>query len=114
VLVQGALVQTLFSESFTVSSSAPFRVVILPTIFTENGIPVQKTRAQVLEKYNAAGGYLGTAKHLGVVSGSTKAKAITNARDYAQMLLWQNELVVKKRFNGDPIQTAGGPDSEWT
>jgi hypothetical protein len=115
VLVQGELVKTLFSTSYTIGSSGGlFRVVILPTIFTENGNPVEKTPAQVLEKYNAAGGYLGTAKHLGVVSGSTKAKAITNARDYAQMLSWQNDLVVKKRFNGDPIQTAGGPDSEWT
>jgi hypothetical protein len=108
------IVKTLFSVSFTLDTVAPFRHVILPTIFTENGSPVQKTNDQVLEKYNAAGGYLGTAKHLGVVSGSTKAKAITNARDYAQMLSWQNDLVVKKRFNGDPIQTAGGPDSEWT
>lgn len=108
------IVKTLFSTSYTIGSSAPFKVVILPTIFTENGSPVQKTPAQALAKYNAAGGYLGTAKHLGVVSGSTKAKAITNARDYAKMLSWQNDLVVKKRFNGNPTQTAGGADSEWT
>ena len=44
----------------------------------------------------------------------TKRNAIVNARDYGLLLSWQNELVVKKRFNGPASEAIGGPDSEWT
>jgi hypothetical protein len=107
-------VKTLYSITHVVNATTPYLCVLLPLIYTEDGVVVQKTEAEVIAKYNADGGYLGSAKYLAVVSGPTKRNAIVNARDYGLLLSWQNELVVKKRFNGPASEAIGGPDSEWT
>ena len=114
ILMSSGDAKTLFSITEVVSASAPFACVLLPTIYTENNEPVEKTEAEVIAKYNSDGGYLGSAKHLGVITGSTKRKAITNARDYAKLLSWQQTLVLRKRFSDEEIvNTPGGADSEW-
>lgn len=108
-------VKTLNSITHVVTSSSPFICVLLPTIYTEDNAPVEKTEDQVIAKYTSDGGYAGSAKHLGVITGSTRNKAITNARDYAMLLHWQQELVMNKRFSSNEtiIDTPGGADSEW-
>ena len=78
-----------------------------------------KTEAEIVSAFNAAGGYLGTGKHLGVVRGDTEAKAILNARDYGKLISMQQEQICYKRFpsvngNLDLVpNTPGGTDSLW-
>jgi hypothetical protein len=106
--------KTVYSVSHVINATTPYLCVVLPLIYTEGGVVVQKTEAEVIAKYNADGGYLGSAKYFAVVSGPTKRNAIINARDYGLLLSWQNELVLKKRFGGPASEAIGGPDSEWT
>ena len=76
-----------------------------------------KTEAQIIEKYNNAGGYSGTAKHLGVIAGPTFNEAVLNARDYGILLSLQSDLVTSKRFPGfnlsTLVATPGSLDSQW-
>lgn len=111
----GEEVKTIASYTVELTTSAPFKCVLLPSIYTENGEAVEKTKAEVEARYFADGGYEGSAKHLGVITGSTSANAILNARDYALMISWQNYLVVRKRFDDIVaiVSTPGGVDSEW-
>lgn len=109
--------QTLFSITHVVASGSEYRAIILPSIYTENGQPVMKTEAEIIEKYNNAGGYSGTAKHLGVVAGPTFNEAVLNARDYGILLSLQSDLVTRKRFPGFSLSTVvatpGSLDSQW-
>jgi hypothetical protein len=110
-------IQTLYSITHVVPSGSEYRAIILPSIYTENGQPVIKTEAQIIEKYNAAGGYSGTAKHLGVVAGPTFNEAVLNARDYSILLSLQSNLVTWKRFPAfnlsTIVATPGSLDSQW-
>jgi hypothetical protein len=95
-----------------------YRAILIPTIYTSaGGQPIIKTEEEVLAKYNTDGGYQGSAKHLGVLRGSTKVKARLNARDYAFLLKRQQLLVLQNRFPDisvdDIPNTPGGLDSNW-
>ena len=95
-----------------------WRAVIVPTIFTQGGLAVQKTEAEVLARYNSQGGYAGTAKYLAVVRGDTKKKAILNARDYGTLISWQQQEILKARYpnarkGSDIGNVPGGADSNW-
>jgi hypothetical protein len=109
---------TLYSMTIVEQAGSEYRAIILPTIYTENGMAVKKTEAEIEAKYRAAGGYQGTAKHLGVLRGATKADAILNADDYAWLLSRQAEMLTMKRFPGLSLETLtnvpGGSDSVWT
>ena len=106
-------VKTLYSHTMTLGGSPP-KCVLLPLIYTENGTAVEKTPAEAETLYTDNGGYEGSAKHLGVISGETQRQAITNARDYAKLLSWQQELILQAKFSSDPTESSpGGTDSEW-
>jgi len=110
---------TTFSITITEQFGSEWRAILLPSIFTQNGVAVMKTEAEIVSAFNAAGGYLGTGRHLGVVRGDTEAKAILNARDYGKLISMQQEQICYKRFpsvNGDLSlvpNTPGGTDSLW-
>lgn len=111
-------IKTTYSITHVVQFGSEWRAIILPTIFTQGGVAVEKTEAEVIARYNSAGGYQGTAKYLGVCRGDTKAKAILNARDYAQLISWQQIEIVRSRFPTwnspeDVINVAGGADTVW-
>ena len=91
-------VHTTYSLTHVFAAGSEYRAVLLPTIYTEGGVAVMKTNAEAIAKYNADGGYLGSAKHLGVLSGSTEKKAILNARDYGWLVSQQQEEILAKRF----------------
>lgn len=108
---------TLFSVTHVVTSGSEFRAIILPLIYTEGGVAVLKTEAQAISKYNDTGGYSGGAKHLGVISGKTRNAAILNARDYALLLSFQQQLIMQNRFPGFTLNTLtntpGSASSNW-
>jgi hypothetical protein len=111
--------KTVFSVTKVEQFGTEYRAIILPTIYTStSGQAIEKTEQEVIAAYNAAGGYAGSAKHVGVVRGETKAKAILNARDYATLISFQQSAILEKRFPGvnfnDIPNTPGGPDSVWT
>lgn len=111
--------QTLFSITYTFESGSEWLSILLPTVFTEGGEAVIKPSSQVIADYEANGGWNGTAKHLGVIKGSTRMNSIANARDYAFLLSWQQNHVIFKRLSKSELQDpnlniAGGEDSEWT
>ena len=91
-------VHTTYSLTHVFPAGSEYRAVLLPTIYTQGGVAVMKTNAEVVAKYNTAGGYLGSAKHLGVLSGATEKKAILNARDYGWLISQQQEEILAKRF----------------
>jgi hypothetical protein len=110
---------TTFSITITQQFGSEWRAILLPSIFTQGGVAVMKTEAEIVSAFNAAGGYLGTGKHLGVIRGDTEAKAILNARDYGKLISMQQEQICYKRFpsvNGNlnlVPNTPGGTDSLW-
>lgn len=112
-------VHTTYSVSLIQQFGSEWRCVILPTIYTINGLAVIKSMQEVEAAFLAAGGYLGNGKHLGVVRGDTKEKAKLNGRDYAYLISWQQLLITEKRFpNVDGKlylipNTPGGTDSAW-
>jgi hypothetical protein len=103
-----------------VEVGSEWRAILLPLIYTDGGLAVQKTEAEVIAKYEAAGGYSGSAKYLAVLSGTTKEKAILNARDYGYLISKQQSLIFDKRFptyvgnEGTTPNTAGDSTSNWT
>lgn len=109
--------QTLSQVVHVVTAGSEYRAIILPLLYTEGGIPALKTEAQAIEKYNSAGGYSGTAKHFGVVSGPTRNAALLNARDYSFLLNLQQSLIMSKRFPdfslSTIVATPGSADSQW-
>lgn len=111
--------KTIFSTTITETYGSEFRAILLPTIFTVNGVAVEKTESEVVAAYEAAGGYEGSGKHLGVVRGATEKDAILNARDYAKLISWQQKLILDKRFpnyagsHSSIPNIAGGADSVW-
>ena len=119
VLPSGSDAMTIFSITYEFEFGSEWRAVLLPTIYTQGGVAVLKSSAEVIAKYNADGGYLGTAKYLAVVRGETKQKAILNARDYAYLLSKQQSLILDKRFpeysgsRGSIPNTAGDSTSLW-
>jgi hypothetical protein len=119
VLPSGSDAMTIFSITYEFEFGSEWRAVVLPTIYTQGGVAVLKSSAEVIAKYNADGGYLGTAKYLAVVRGETKQKAILNARDYAYLLSKQQSLILDKRFpeysgsRGSIPNTAGDSTSLW-
>ena len=119
VLPSGSDALTIFSITYEFEFGSEWRAVLLPTIYTQGGVAVLKSSAEVIAKYNADGGYLGTAKYLAVVRGETKQKAILNARDYAYLLSKQQSLILDKRFpeysgsRGSIPNTAGDSTSLW-
>jgi hypothetical protein len=100
-----------------VAAGSEYRAVILPTIYTKDGVAVTRTEDEVLSRYNEGGGYSGTAKHLGVIAGGTINEARLNARDYAFLLSFQQNLIMRKRFPGfsfsSLVNTPGSTDSNW-
>lgn len=93
-----------------------YRAIILPRIWTVDGEGAIVDDDEIVDKYNSDGGYSGSAKHMGVISGSTRARAKLNARDYMFLLGLQEVLVLNRRFpaNNDIeniTSTAGGADS---
>ena len=119
VLPSGSDAMTIFSITYEFEFGSEWRAVLLPSIYTQGGVAVLKSSAEVIAKYNADGGYLGTAKYLAVVRGETKQKAILNARDYAYLLSKQQSLILDKRFpeysgsRGSIPNTAGDSTSLW-
>jgi hypothetical protein len=119
VLPSGSDALTIFSITYEFEFGSEWRAVLLPAIYTQGGVAVLKSSAEVIAKYNADGGYLGTAKYLAVVRGETKQKAILNARDYAYLLSKQQSLILDKRFpeysgsRGSIPNTAGDSTSLW-
>ena len=111
--------KTIYSFSITETYGSEFRAIILPSIFTVGGVAVEKTQEEVIAAYEAAGGYEGAGKHLGVVRGTTQENAEKNARDYAKLLSWQQLALLGKRFPNysgslqNIPNTAGGSDSVW-
>ena len=112
-------IHTTYSLTHVFAAGSEYRAVLLPTIYTENGVAVMKTDDEIIAKYNAAGTYLGSAKHLGVLSGSTEKKAILNARDYGWLISQQQQEICAKRFPEAGYKfylipnTPGGLDSAW-
>ena len=119
VLPSGSDALTIYSITYEFEFGSEWRAVLLPTVYTQSGVAVQKSSEEVIAKYNADGGYLGTAKYLAVVRGETKQKAILNARDYAYLLSKQQSLILDKRFpeysgsRGSIPNTAGDSTSLW-
>lgn len=111
--------KTTYTFSITEEYGSEFRAIILPSIFTEGGVAVEKSQEAVIAAYEAAGGYEGAGKHLGVVRGETRQDAENNARDYAKLISWQQNLILDKRFpnyagaHQNIPNTAGGSDSVW-
>lgn len=109
---------TLFSITHVVAAGSEYRAILLPTIYTQNGEAIIKTEDEVIAKYEADGGYSGSAKYLAVIAGGTRKEAILNARDYAVLLSVQQDLIVTKRFPSDfkfstLVNTPGSADSNW-
>ena len=116
-------VETVHSEAFTYQFGSEWRAVILPTVWTNaaTNTAVRKTSSQVIALYDANElAVPGSAYHLGILRGITESDAIKNARDYAYLLHWQQELIVNKRFptyvNRKWLipNTPGSADSNWT
>lgn len=109
--------ETISSITHVVPAGSEYRAIILPTVYTQGGQAVSKTESEVIAKYNAAGGYSGTAKYLAVVAGGTFNEAVLNARDYAILLSTQQSLIIANRFpNSSPtslVNTPGSADSNW-
>lgn len=109
--------KTLAPVTHIVKAGSEYRAIILPTIFTESGVAVSKGNEQVVARYETAGGYSGTAKHLGVVRGNTRQQALLNARDYSFLLEQQQRIVIDNRFTSFSlstlVNTPGGEDSQW-
>lgn len=120
VLPVGTEARTIYSITHVFEFGSEWRAVLLPSIYTQNGVAVEKSEAEIIAKYTADGGYQGTAKYLAVVRGETKQKAILNARDYAYLLSKQQSLILDKRFpqyvgvQGTIPNTAGDSTSIWT
>ena len=112
-------IHTTYSTQHTALFGSEWRCVILPTIYTIGGVAIIKTPTQVINAYLAAGGYLGSGKHLGVVRGTTEKKANLNGRDYAYLISLQQSEITNVRFpsvNGAFYlipNTPGGVDSAW-
>jgi len=113
--------KTIFSLTITEQYGSEYRAIILPLIYTENGLAVTKENdvSGVENKFWNAGGYEGSGKHLGVLRGTTEKDAIRNARDYAKLISLQQQLILKHRFatyastDTPPPNTPGGADSLW-
>lgn len=109
---------TLLSITHVVAAGSEYRAILLPTVYTQNGEAVIKTTNEAIAKYEANGGYSGSAKYLAVIAGGTRNEAILNARDYAVLLSIQQDLIVTKRFPTDfkfstLVNTPGSADSNW-
>jgi len=113
--------KTIFSLTITEQYGSEYRAILLPLIYTENGLAVTKENdvSEVENKFWNAGGYEGSGKHLGVLRGATEKDAIRNARDYAKLVSLQQQLILKHRFatyastGTSPPNTPGGADSLW-
>lgn len=114
--------KTIYSLTITEQYGSEYRAILLPLIFTQNGLAVEKSEAAVESAFWSAGGYEGSGKHLGVVRGKTEEDAIRNARDYAKLISFQQKLILKHRFPeyanamgglGTIPNTPGGTDSLW-
>jgi len=113
--------KTIFSLTITEQYGSEYRAILLPLIYTENGLAVTKENyvSQVESKFWNAGGYEGSGKHLGVLRGKTEKDAILNARDYGKLISLQQRLILKHRFPqyesalSSIPNTAGGSDSSW-
>jgi hypothetical protein len=108
-------IKTIYSITKVEQAGSEYRAIIIPTIYTSgSGQAIEVSEQEVIAAYNAAGGYAGSAKHMGVLRGDTKSKAILNARDYATLLSFQQNFILKQRFpNSNFGNTPGGPDSLW-
>jgi hypothetical protein len=107
---------TLFTISRIEAAGSEYRAILLPLVYTVNGEAVIKSVEEVYAKYDADGGYSGSAKYLAVVRGSSREDAILNGRDYGLLLSRQQSLIIEKRFPGinsaDFPNTPGGVNSE--
>jgi len=115
-------IETLNSITHLVQYGSEWRGILLPTIWTDpdTNLAIKKTSAEVVSRYLALEVIeAGSAYHLGIIRGITKFDAEKNARDYAWLLHWQQELVVNKRFptyvNKKWLipNTPGSADSIW-
>lgn len=120
VYPSGQDAMTLYSITHVFEFGSEWRAVLLPSIYTQGGVAVLKTDSEIIAKYEADGGFQGSAKYLAVVRGQTKQKAINNARDYGWLLSKQQMLLLDKRFPtyagvyGTIPNTAGDSTSIWT
>lgn len=115
-------VETVKSTTHLVSYGSEWRGILLPTIWTDadTNLAIEKTAAEVISRYETLeAAEEGSAYHLGIIRGITKSDAEKNARDYAWLLHWQQELVVNKRFPANVNtkwlipNTGGSEDSTW-
>jgi hypothetical protein len=108
---------TLYTITRIEAAGSEYRAILLPCVYTVNGVAVLKSIEEIYAKYDADGGYSGTAKYLAIVRGASRVDAILNGRDYGLLLSRQQSLVIEKRFPGinsaDFPNTPGGLDSEW-
>jgi hypothetical protein len=108
---------TLYTITRIEAAGSEYRAILLPLVYTVNGEAIIKSVDEVYAKYDADGGYSGSAKYLAIVTGSSREDAILNGRDYGLLLSRQQSLVIEKRFPGinsaDFPNTPGGANSEW-
>ena len=108
--------KTLNSITITFESGSEWLSVIVPRIYTINSQAVELTVQQAVNLYETNGGWNGSAKHLGVLRGSTRMNSIANARDYAWLLSWQQnhtlfKRLTKSQLSNPSLNIAGGADS---
>jgi len=113
---------TLEHMAIAFQSGGQWRAGIVPQVYTVLGSATFKTRGEVTAYINSVGAatfFGGTGKHLGIVSGATKERALLNARDYGFLIKRQQEEVLAKRFPDKANtpwtipNTAGAADSVW-
>ena len=92
VLQDGKDTKTTYSITQVYQSSGIWYARLLASIWNDGASPTELTEAQAIAKFESDG------KFLGLVTGSSKAAAIKNARDYGKLISLQQVEVLKKRF----------------
>lgn len=115
--------QTTYSLTLEFESGSEWRAGLVPLVYTTDGQAVLVSASAItayVDGIGRAAYFAGAGRHLGVVRGDTKAKAILNARDYAFLISRQQEAILLNRlfeFSLTDISkmpnTPGGADSVW-
>ena len=92
VLQDGGETKTTYSITQTFQSGGVWYARLLASIWNIDGAAAELTETQTIAKFQSDGLFLG------VVTGSSKAAAIKNARDYGKLISLQQVEVLKKRF----------------
>lgn len=110
---------TLGIFTVTLESGSEWLTILLPTIWTEGGEAVEKTGSEVVDVLEDSGGWESeSAKHFGVIRGTTRTNSIINARDYTFLLDLQQRHILLKRLTklelkNSNLNLPGGDDSQW-